>query len=756
MADNSVPYSTLAIITAILTLSIIIPSIFVHNDHLFIAKDTPTKLEFGVNITIKPITRIYENRSEHFYLMKLPTGGKHYDLTNDRISSTTEIYSVDAFPLYNPETVELLVGEVTNGTEDNSTTFNVTRDYFKFDIGSRTTTIDSDDTRFWALRLITPQFADGYFNITLRDGESIEIDPDIDACGTLSDPNTVYTLTDDISDTGATCLTVGAQNITIDCAGFSITGDNTASTRGVYSDEFNTTVKNCVIEDFATGVYIDGDSADYANITNNTITLTYSSCSGTTGSCNGVFIKSADNCTINENTISTYRHSINLYSSANNNTIQYNDIAVSNAYGIYFHTSCDNNVIQYNNITSLSTNGIYFTTNCDNNTIRYNYVDVLYRALYLISTISYNTIQYNNFTASGNTGMYLLGHYNTIEYNNITTDDTGFKITNSNSNTIKYNNIIALDDYSIDIYASNDNTISHNNLSANDKTIKFGTFNTCNNNLFDNNSIIATATYPIYFDDSGSDFNNFTNNTIYGSGTTAIMWEDADDATGNRFVQNNITADVWVDDKEGGNFYNDSEGVGNIYYFSNGTPSWDVYDITCSGGAPCWADGGDDVPLNASLTEWIGFGNDSHPYIAPPQPVFDNQPYIWDGNSWISYIGENLQFRCSIDGIWPTWCSPTNQDNLSGQPIFRIQNNATTTSSWQAIRTNATWGTTATLYCGNDTDPLIESVNVTTVMTNYSTEDLSVGSNRSLFCALRISSIPANFQRTFNVSFENG
>ncbi len=64
-------------------------------------------------------------------------------------------------------------------------------------------------------------------------------------CDTISTANTVFVLNTSISNSGATCLTISAQNITIDCNGFNITGDNTgSSTAGILSNQFNTTIRN--------------------------------------------------------------------------------------------------------------------------------------------------------------------------------------------------------------------------------------------------------------------------------------------------------------------------------------------------------------------------------------------------------------------------------------------------------------------------------------------------------------------------------
>src|SRR3990172_9643122 len=78
------------------------------------------------------------------------------------------------------------------------------------------------------------------------------------ACGVLSSPNDVTTLTGNESIDGATCFNVTAQNVTLDCAGYNITGNNTADTYGVYSNQLNTTVKNCAIQNFSEAIYYDG------------------------------------------------------------------------------------------------------------------------------------------------------------------------------------------------------------------------------------------------------------------------------------------------------------------------------------------------------------------------------------------------------------------------------------------------------------------------------------------------------------------
>ncbi|MFH1607080.1 MAG: hypothetical protein ABIC91_07055, partial [Nanoarchaeota archaeon] len=76
-----------------------------------------------------------------------------------------------------------------------------------------------------------------------------------DGCGTLSSAGTTYTLTSDVSSSG-TCFTIGADNITLDCAGYTITG--TQNGYGVTgSNKLNATVKNCEITNFTRAVSLE-------------------------------------------------------------------------------------------------------------------------------------------------------------------------------------------------------------------------------------------------------------------------------------------------------------------------------------------------------------------------------------------------------------------------------------------------------------------------------------------------------------------
>jgi len=96
-------------------------------------------------------------------------------------------------------------------------------------------------------------------------------------CEVITVPGTVHRLVFNLSSSG-TCIVVAAANVTVDCRGRSITGSNQTSSYGVYSNQFNTTVKDCVITNYHYPIYYSG--ATYGLLQNDTLASTHASGSG--------------------------------------------------------------------------------------------------------------------------------------------------------------------------------------------------------------------------------------------------------------------------------------------------------------------------------------------------------------------------------------------------------------------------------------------------------------------------------------------
>jgi hypothetical protein len=143
------------------------------------------------------------------------------------------------------------------------------------------------------------------------------------ACGqNLDAAGTTYNMTSDLAINGSTCFTINAENVTLDCAGYSITGNNSSTTyAGVFSYSNRTTIKNCNISGFTFGIYFWNVSN--GNIGNSTIT------SSTTNGSGIYIVDNSDNNLIENDTVQS-----DLYigiRSVNNKNNTYNRLTVTTA-----------------------------------------------------------------------------------------------------------------------------------------------------------------------------------------------------------------------------------------------------------------------------------------------------------------------------------------------------------------------------------------------------------------------------------------
>lgn len=171
------------------------------------------------------------------------------------------------------------------------------------------------------------------------------------SCGDTITDNT--TLADNLLDCPGTGLIIGADNITLDCAGHSITGQT--SDTGIYADGYSgLTIKNCIITNFTIGIYIANNAG--CNITNNT--ADYHSA--------GIWVSasSGNNITYNNASYET-SDGIRIEDSSGNN-ITNNTVNSSNGCGINVLGDSDNNVLS-NNTAELDYTGICFQADAGNN-----------------------------------------------------------------------------------------------------------------------------------------------------------------------------------------------------------------------------------------------------------------------------------------------------------------------------------------------------------------------------------------------------
>ena len=423
-----------------------------------------------------------------------------------------------------------------------------------------------------------------------QDGASVlsnEVTIVVNCLGTITS-NT--TLTQNVTGT-ANCVTVGASNVVLDCAGYTMTwntdgGNNDAAI--LVADVTNVTVKNCVLFDNVNtgslGVGINLTRTNDSVVQNNTIRTNGTNSNygislhsgsnrntiinntiftnGTGGSNVGIYLAASSNNNITNNSITTNGTDNNMaiylhwiisgdYRPSDNNSIENNTLrargSAGSNYGIYFHGSSNNNVSN-NNIT---TNGT------DSNFGMF---------LYTVGTYSDNNRINNNTIATNGTASLNLGirlytaRNNNITNNTITTNGTSTNYgiwaqINSNDN-LYYNNSISTDGSSSDNYGiylsetSHAQNITNNNIRTNGTTLNYGIhvvglFSSNNHNI-DNNTITTNGTgtgnYGI-FTLTGSNI-NITRNVIrtYGTSSNIGVYLSTETNNNNLVSNNTVTA----------------------------------------------------------------------------------------------------------------------------------------------------------------------------------------------------------------------
>jgi len=201
----------------------------------------------------------------------------------------------------------------------------------------------------------------------------------------------------------STCFAIEANNITIDGAGYSITGDTTGE--GIYvTGRNNVAIKNFNIYNFSYGIYLEYSSNN--TLTNNTVSsndyigihLEYSSNNNITNNTansnnfgislwdctsniiadntvnsnwEGIPLHYSSNNTLTKNTVNSNYIGISLNSSASN--IFTNNTANSNNYtGINLYSNSDYNNLINNNITNTTNTGVYFSSDSNDNNLTSN------------------------------------------------------------------------------------------------------------------------------------------------------------------------------------------------------------------------------------------------------------------------------------------------------------------------------------------------------------------------------------------------
>lgn len=347
-----------------------------------------------------------------------------------------------------------------------------------------------------------------------------DADVNITDCMNLTTPNYLYELNKSISGNQSygSCVDIQADNVTVDCMGYTITGDNLTNIYGIYTYGYdNITIKGCNITGYDDGIHLERTIK--STIVNNTL---YNNSIGTLHG-NGAYILGS-NITITNNTCyaNAYmgiRFLSNLGSFLNNNSfVTFNNLSYNAVFGIEFNGN--ESLISFNMAHGNGDSGIGIFG--DNNTISNNVASDCHDAIFQTTGGGNNNLFKNNTLYSSNHGFYTSGNNTTYINNTVYDNFQGFLIFDNNANITS--NIIKNNTHGIySRYASG-----------------YGVNNTIYNNTFFNN------TQDGIYIGTGADYHEVYNNTIFNTTQNAIQSLSSSNTFYENIIYNNSNGFLFV------------------------------------------------------------------------------------------------------------------------------------------------------------------------------------------------------------------
>ncbi len=465
-------------------------------------------------------------------------------------------------------------------------------------------------------------------------GGSIEIehiiDPDVSDCGVLNTTNTLYTLIANPPVSLVTCFNVTVDNVTLDCNGFTLTGDNSSASYGVYSNSSNTTIKNCNILNFSTGIYYDTNSnGTIQNISTNTTravsgnngygvylyrtnwtNITNSQANSSIGYGFFISTNSNQNNITNSNGTSISSKAIYIYSGSKNNSIINSTGASTSNFGIFLESSSNNSIINSTGTSGTGSNarGIVFDAVSNSTIINSNGIASGSYGIYIFSTSgtsNYNQIINSTGKSTSSIGIF----FDTSAPKNIITNSTGNSSSDSgiytnadytqvinstgigtsafgsiglaSSHNVLTNSTGSSASIGAGIYAGNtNNTITNSNGTG---SSDYGIYLSSSNSTITNSNATSTSDYAVYITSSSNNtFKNLRANTS-SSTLYSIYISNSNDTIFNDSIINSSsnTKDIYIDGTGVGvtptNFTNVSFNKSAVAFGASSTGSFNVF-----------------------------------------------------------------------------------------------------------------------------------------------------------------------------------
>ncbi|MFH1447545.1 MAG: right-handed parallel beta-helix repeat-containing protein, partial [Candidatus Micrarchaeota archaeon] len=408
-------------------------------------------------------------------------------------------------------------------------------------------------------------------------------------CGVMTEDRT---LEGDLLSPVLTCITFGANNLTLDCNGHTITGGNRRYVYAVDTSEYdNLVIRNCRINNFSKGIIVndsqgvnmynntiyDGfllastfydnatgiriENSSYVNVTNHTdwnITVNRSGALNVGGYGYGILAYSVDHIIIDnytaENhsgdshsgagggdpngvgfTTGTHGFGVDLRSVSNFSGNNINVTNMDEGFGIYVHETCYSNITFTNIITGSSGAGI--NTLCPTNVTGFSHIDngIDGNGILLQTTASNSNITDFNITDTNmdSTGVISRSDNNIFTNGRLIKGSNGFYIDEGSGNTFE-NILIQNVTYAFYRIGGSDASYGNKfqNITINNSFVAFEAYWTYQNRLY--NVTVDNSTTILYYWLSSN--NNITDSIFYHSPTTTDMFH----------IQVSLTNDIFL------------------------------------------------------------------------------------------------------------------------------------------------------------------------------------------------------------------
>lgn len=347
--------------------------------------------------------------------------------------------------------------------------------------------------------------------------------PPINSCTNISLSGSYYMNASITNSTVSNCINISVNNVTFDCKGYSIDGNDVA-TNGIYlyrssANTTNVTIKNCIISDWATsGIYIyQSNGNNITNVSSSSSTYgiyLYSSANNslsnfTTNNNNrGIGLVGATTTTFS-NFISNGNSGFAIYGSTYN-TVFSNFTIYNNYWGIYITQGSINTNLS-NFTVNTNTYGLWFENNINTSIFNSTIYGNANYDIYLSNLLN----PYCNYLFSNVTDSYGKYHFFSNQSVNIDgwTNISSITLCNADNSLIK--NLNYINNYNtkgqfISLYSTDNSILS--NLTINNYSTGIYSSYSLNNNLSDFTTN-SNSQYGLFITTSNNTrINNFTCN----------------------------------------------------------------------------------------------------------------------------------------------------------------------------------------------------------------------------------------------------